>query len=323
MSLGLRRRITVAALAAALATAGFGFLVAEPAAASPTGFVLIANSRLTACALGSIDLGSGQITGLNATTCSLDLALRSDGTLFGVDDTAGDLITYNTSTGSTHTVGPLGIDTETTEGLSFDSSGTLWLIEENDQSPCGSISTPNTCLYKVDPTSGAANFVTAVSSGGANTTVTGLAAPCSGGLVTIHTTPPAVDSEPTAAATTTSSSATSTTTPTLRAQATPAALASLNTATGVVTDVGPTGALQLPVSLDFDGAQPQGLWGIGESGGAPTPSVFTFNQQTGAASPTAAATGITTGFFLTALAIPAACTTAAAPPVVAAPLFTG
>jgi hypothetical protein len=316
----IRRGVTLVA-AAALAGAGL-FVFGGTAGAQPTAFVIV--SEAGGCQLGQIDLTSGAVTNLvppapGPTVCSEDLAFGPDGTLYGINGT--NLIKYNTSTGATSVIGALGIPVNAMGGLSFDAAGHLWLgVLTSDASCIGAaaatapVTTPTSggvkpaqifdwCLYQVNPASGAATFVSFFKAGTLGnfvTQVTGLAGACDGRVLTdyLPQAPP-----PGAPAVLT--------------------LASVNTGSAQLTDIGPNGDSHGVRSIDFapePAGTPQPLYGVGTTSGGATQQVFLMNQSTGAASVVTSVTGLPGSGILVALAIgPISCP----PVIVVQPTFTG
>lgn len=237
--------------------------------------------------------------------CSDDLAIGPDGTLYGVDrggmgeppsnaaESPAQLLTYDTNPasatyGASTAVGPLGLAAPAfVRGLTFDATGVLWLVASQplaleaptaQADPC-----IGTCLYRVNPATGAATFVAPVSTAGSsNIFVTSAAGSASGslyvafGTITIVVLP-SVDESTT---TTTSRTDDSGATDEISADdvASDAAtddvggtaaedhagplvtilrLGILNTTTGQITDVG---EISTAASIDF--ASDQTLWGI-------------------------------------------------------------
>jgi hypothetical protein len=319
----VRRGLTLVA-AAALGGAGL-FAFSGTAGAQPTGFVIVDTGG--GCQLGQIDLTSGAVSNLlpaspSLSVCSADLAFGPDGTLYGVN--GGNLVKYNTGTGATSVIGPLGVTAlgGEAEGLTFDAAGHLWAALLTGDSPCvsglasgatSSSSTPtsagvhpaifvNNCLYQVDPASGHATFVSQFKAGTLGNTaenVTGLAGACDGRVLTDYRSfapPPGVA-------------------PVL-------ILASVNTTDAQLTDIGGNGDSHHVNSIDFapeTAGTPQPLYGVGTSTLA-AQQVFLMNQSTGAAAVVTTATGLPGGSFLVALAIgPISCP----PVIVVQPKFTG
>jgi hypothetical protein len=89
------------------------------------------------------------------------LSFSAGGVLYGVDEVTSRLVTCSLSTGACAGVGSLGLVFFEDTGLSFDSSGGLWMSTDEP---------PPFNFYSVNPTSGAATLI-----GAQNQEVTGLA----------------------------------------------------------------------------------------------------------------------------------------------------
>ncbi|MEQ1946370.1 MAG: putative Ig domain-containing protein [Bryobacteraceae bacterium] len=109
---------------------------------SPQSLLLIDRSSAVTLPVGP--------TGL--TNDILDIAIRGDGTIFGVD-TGGSLYTFSRSTGTATLVGDLGIGAFPAGGLAF-AQGTLYLTAF-----VGNLRAGSTNFYTVNQTTGAATLV--------------------------------------------------------------------------------------------------------------------------------------------------------------------
>jgi hypothetical protein len=72
------------------------------------------------------------------------------------------LVTIDPATGKRTRVGSLGFDVDSeSSGLAFDAAGTLWLYGATDDRACSPdpFNGLNSCLYRLDPATGAATFV--------------------------------------------------------------------------------------------------------------------------------------------------------------------
>lgn len=215
---------SVAAVALAAGIAAVGMVTTtEPAGASPDGFVQILQlgppeGQPVACELAAIDLGpAGTLTPIGPTFtvaddgCPFDMALHA-GVLYGVltfgdGTTTSLLVTIDQTTGVRTTIGPLGFATSLA-GLAFDAAGTLWLYAQSSDPACAG-GTNQSCLYRVDPATGAATYVATAPRDqgvlGATATCTAVLAdqfvqeenqPPVGRLVTVDTTTAALDPAP-------------------------------------------------------------------------------------------------------------------------------
>jgi len=90
------------------------------------------------------------------------LSFFATGVLYGVDEVTRRLVTCSVSTGACAGVGSLGLAFFQDTGLSFDSSGGLWMSTDEPGPPFN--------FYRLDPISGAATLI-----GAQNQEVTGLA----------------------------------------------------------------------------------------------------------------------------------------------------
>ncbi|MCJ7619706.1 MAG: PEP-CTERM sorting domain-containing protein [Anaerolineae bacterium] len=113
--------------------------------------------------LWRINLNSGVATRIGYTGYSdiESLSLSPGGVLYGVDEVTRQLVTCSLSTGACAGVGSLVLGFFQDTGLSFDSSGGLWMSTD-EPSPFN--------FYRLDPTSGAATLI-----GAQGQEVTGLA----------------------------------------------------------------------------------------------------------------------------------------------------
>ncbi len=142
MSRALARSLVVAGVAASAVA-----LNILPASAAPIGFTIDQESGQ----LASIDAGANSVTGIGGEDGLIDsLALACDGTLFGIeapddDFESASLVTIDTTTGATTSIGVLGLD-RYEYGMAFAPDGTLWLSTGDD-------------LYRADVTTGATTLV--------------------------------------------------------------------------------------------------------------------------------------------------------------------
>jgi len=113
--------------------------------------------------LWSINLNTGVATRIGFTGFSdiESLSFSAAGLLYGVDEGTRQLVTCSLSSGNCTGVGSLGLGYFEDTGLSFDSSGGLWMSTDEP---------PPFNFYRLNPTSGAATFI-----GAQNQEVTGLA----------------------------------------------------------------------------------------------------------------------------------------------------
>jgi hypothetical protein len=113
--------------------------------------------------LWSIDLNTGVATPIGFTGFAdvESLSFSAAGVLYGVDEGTRQLVTCSLSTGHCTGVGSLGLGFFEDTGLSFDSSGGLWMSTD-EPSPFN--------LYRLNPTTGAGTLV-----GAQGQEVTGLA----------------------------------------------------------------------------------------------------------------------------------------------------
>jgi hypothetical protein len=85
----------------------------------------------------------------------IDVAMRADGHIFGVDILADEVIDF-----STGTLGPLGFNAEFAAGLDFDqSNGVLYFAAIDNQGPSAQLDR----MYTIDTTSGFATLVGGIS----------------------------------------------------------------------------------------------------------------------------------------------------------------
>jgi hypothetical protein len=293
-------------LVVVLATSGVGTFEAAPAGASPTGFVLMQVTRNIGggtCQLGSVDLATGIVTPLphvGADVCVSDLALTTDGRLFGLASNAGQpagpihLFQLDPTTGQRAAdLGQVGtfnaFANPDSAGLAFDSSGALFVVMTGQDPGCAGGSP---CLYRTSLANpSGAQFVGV----GQPESLEGLAISCAGAGFTL--TAPGVN----------------------------AVLTGRSLSTGAVSSVGTgVGSSNVVAGLDFDSAGT--LWGVGSTTGvAPVRHVFTLDLTTGLATVGAILTG-STGDPVS-LGLPA-CSARPPPPappaaVVITPKFTG
>jgi hypothetical protein len=113
--------------------------------------------------LWRINLNSGVATRIGYTGYGdiESLSFSPAGVLYGVDEVTRRLVTCSLSTGACTGVGSLGLGFFEDTGLSFDSSGGLWMSTDEP---------PPFNFYRLNPTSGAATLI-----GAQNQEVTGLA----------------------------------------------------------------------------------------------------------------------------------------------------
>lgn len=228
----LRRATTAACVVATV------MLVPAPAAhadeatatSTTTGYVALGYPDHT-CALATVDLVTGAVSPIGTPSennCGGLLAFSAGGTLYAVGgQSLGEqyLLRYDLSTGVPTQIGDLGYQTllGAEGGMTFGVHGTLWLDVPTTGGSCSTLY----CLYEVDPATAATTLV-----GGDPTApiVNGLAPRCEGPLLTAHDTPPQ-------------------------------RLATVDTATGAVSDLGSLGS---DYFVSFLAAGPDGaLWGEG------------------------------------------------------------
>src|SRR5262245_139649 len=157
---------------------GFASLVAlaTPALATPDAY----STEIGAdCQLLRVDAATGTVTeiGNPSSGCATFLARSPADDLYAITG-SGDLVLsrVDKTTGALTTVGSLGVSVSgaTFVGLTFDPAGHLWATINSAAAECAT--QDSTCLYSVDPVTGAATLV-----GGSNVgPVGGLAADCSG-----------------------------------------------------------------------------------------------------------------------------------------------
>jgi hypothetical protein len=107
----------------------------------------------------SLNTGVATLIGFTGFSDIESLSFSAAGVLYGVDQATSQLVTCSLSTGHCTAVGPLMVESFKDTGLSFDSSGGLWM--SND--------TPSH-FYRLNPTSGAGTLI-----GALGQQVTGLA----------------------------------------------------------------------------------------------------------------------------------------------------
>jgi hypothetical protein len=147
-----------------------GAIGAGPAGAEPTAIMTIVSIDLVtedfSCVIVSIDLGTGSTSTLSSRDdehCPIDYAPRADGAIYGVTlalnepptDEPSRLVTVDPATGAMTDVGSTGVVFDDIGGLEFDAAGNLWMAGSSIDPEC---ELP-ICLWQVDPTSGAATFV--------------------------------------------------------------------------------------------------------------------------------------------------------------------
>ncbi len=331
------RRVVVILTVVGLACTAFAALGAGPAAAAPGAFVQLDGlDSGRECLLARIDPASGQLSEIstNMGICSGDLALGPDGTLYGVDGPNHDLLTYDTDPasagyGTSTVVGPLGTSASSIEvgGLTFDAAGALWLVTEAfgpspaETPPDAQAETCDfsTCLYQVNPASGAAGFVAEVTTDvpDDNVFVDSLAGACTGQVYLEYTTPLVQGATTSTTATTGTDDASGTADTPDEVHGLPAPpeefrLGILGTSDGRVADIGPDGDQVQVGHIDFSADQV--LYGIDEilkpfsSDGAGAQitvdqSTYTVNRGTGAATMIAAVVGLPEDAFIRSLAV--------------------
>lgn len=119
----MRRTMMISLLVSAFTIAAIGVNVV-PAAAAPLGFTV---DRFTGD-LWSVDLTTGADTDIGATDATTveGLALACGGALYAIDSEVDELVTINTTTGATSTIGDLNVNS-TNGGLTFGVNGTLYM----------------------------------------------------------------------------------------------------------------------------------------------------------------------------------------------------
>ncbi len=333
------RRVLVILSVAGLACTAFATVGAGPAAAAPGAIVQLAGlDSGIECPLARIDLASGQVSEVSSDMgiCSADLALGPDGTLYGVDGRNRELLTYDTDPasagyGTSTVVGPLGTEGRSTaSGLTFDASGALWMVTSglgpfSTETPPDAQAEPClffSCLYQVDPASGAASLVAEVSTDVPDDTVFvgSLAGACTGQVYLEYATtllqPGTLDAATSTTTTTTDDASGTADTPD-EVHGLPVAfdgfnLGILGTSDGRVAGIGPDGDQVQVEHIDFSADQV--LYGIDDfivttsSGGAgaqapPPQSVYTVNRGTGAATAVAGVTDLPENSFILSLAV--------------------
>lgn len=102
----------------------------------------------TANSLITIDLatGAGTLVGPNGLGPVADIAFDAAGTLYGWAEHDDDLVSIDLTTGAASVLGDSGLDTRGS-GLAFDASGTLWSAGNAD-------STRGGVLHTIDPSTG-------------------------------------------------------------------------------------------------------------------------------------------------------------------------
>jgi hypothetical protein len=200
------------------------------AASATTGYVALEYPDQT-CALATVDLATGAVSPIAApseSSCGGLLGFSPGGTLYAVGgESLGDqyLLRYDLTTGVPTQIGDLGYQAllGATGGMTFGVHGTLWL----DVPTTGTACPVTYCLYEVNP----ATAQTTLVGGDPNEPiVNGLSPRCDGPLLTAHVTPPQQ-------------------------------LATVDTATGAITDLGSLGS---DYFVSFLAAGPDGaLWGEG------------------------------------------------------------
>lgn len=169
----VRRGITVLA-ALGLSAAAIVLPGASSApAASSFGYTIVAFGA-GVCGLGTVDLAGGQQTvppsGTFVLGCATDLAVAPDGTVYGIAGAAdGDLkatlVTFDVATGevseSHQLTGAFTQSLVRSGGLAFDAAGQLYATFVTDEAGCSDLDNGVvlTCLYRVDPATGAATLV--------------------------------------------------------------------------------------------------------------------------------------------------------------------
>jgi hypothetical protein len=141
----VRSRLVTALAALALAVAAL-LVSAGPALAQTAAFAVDSINDT----LYRVDLNTGAVTPVGAGVGFNDvtsLSFSPGGVLFGIDSNTDSLITINTATGVGTLVGALGVNVSSDTGLTFDSSGNLWLSQDNGD------------FFRVNPVTGAATFI--------------------------------------------------------------------------------------------------------------------------------------------------------------------
>jgi hypothetical protein len=277
---------STAASAAVVGSIGAGH--AGGGGASPLAYAIVEEGTSETCSFARLDLGTGDITTIGtmgAEPCVQNLTFAPDGTLYGMlnDSMVAQLVRIDTATGAVTTVGSLGIEILLLEGggLAFDRAGTLWLYILTLDPDC----TDNSCLYRVDPTDATA---TLVGGGGSGTIVGGLAGLCDGRLVTA------------------------------RGGIPPQPLASVDTATGGLIDLGTLPDVSVnELATEADGT----LWTLAVPAVGPGTQILHIDDtgQVVVTGPLLSDARSPLGFAIE----PLTCPPPPAPPLVLAPTFTG
>jgi streptogramin lyase len=289
-----RRILTGLIVGLAVLTAG-----AVPALAEPDAFSNQINAD--SCQLLRVDAGTGAVAEVGAagSTC-LDFLARSPADeLFAITgDSDLELVRVDSATAAVTPVGPLGVSVTGAQfvAMTFDPAGHLWATINSGAEPCASEAA--TCLYSLDPTTGAATLV----GGSAVGPVTGLAADCSGLYAATFT---------------------------------ESVLYRVDGTSGALAEIGPTGVMPAIQGMSF---APDGtLWALGAQVAEAPFHSYRIDPATGTATEVATLTGYAEnpfdqGGFATTIphcvpvtpVIPVAPVTPSAPAALAVtPLFTG
>jgi hypothetical protein len=111
--------------------------------------------------LFSVDILSGAATSIRGGALVLTGLTAQGEQLFAVRDGTDTLVKIDKTTGAISNIGSLGVNFEDEAGLSFDSTGTLWSLADNN-----SPSFNPGLIYKLDTATGVASFVAEVSCDG-------------------------------------------------------------------------------------------------------------------------------------------------------------
>jgi hypothetical protein len=182
------RRTCRAVLAVVATTAGTVAVGATPApAAGPVGYTAVFVDG--GCRIATVDISTGATALLSAPAepdaCVNDLAFAPDGTLWGIGEVGigAELTRFDAATGAVLDTKGFTGDFSTAViangGIAFDAAGVLYVHLVTDQPRCDGV---DTCLYTVDPATGATTFVG--DSGQDTNEMSFLTADCAGSMVT-------------------------------------------------------------------------------------------------------------------------------------------
>jgi DNA-binding beta-propeller fold protein YncE len=111
-------------------------------------FLIATDALCVSTTLYRLDVSNASTVEIGTTTgCILGLAIDENGRAFGIDQTHATLVSIDTSTGATATVGPLGLTMQPLGGLDFDpENGSLYVFGYDSTTGSNGMFLVNTAL---------------------------------------------------------------------------------------------------------------------------------------------------------------------------------